>query len=163
MKKVIILLALLATSSNYARDCRELAFNANWPKDQIKRILSCDKIESERDYFNDDKLCLIIRQTQSSNFEQTAYNLLLVTNGYDYPLGLATVAVNNNGKPAYGNIKMKSNGDAELRGEFVVNNWDVLAKLNLKTPGELKLKVASKIALFGKTYHQATYRCDVSQ
>lgn len=161
IKKILIFLGLLATTSIYALDCRDQAFDQNWPEDKINRVIRCDKIESKLDYFKDDILCLNIRKTQISNFEDTIYRLELVTNGYDYPLALSSIVVNKQGKATFGSINTKENGDTELLGDFVINNWKVSAKLNIKNPDELKLKVQSKFLLLKNTQHEATYRCEV--
>ena len=161
MYKFLAALLLLNISSAYAVDCIEHSFDANWPEDKILKVISCQQVHSDKDYFRDDQLCLSLKKDQSSDFATQTYNISLATDGSNYPIGLLGVTVEN-GRPTYGDISIGRNGDAKLSGTFQTNNWKVRAEVNLDNPENLHLTVKGKGFGFLKTKHKATYKCDIN-
>ncbi len=160
MKFILSTMIILTISSVQAVDCRLHSEDLNWPEDKILKVISCEKIHSEKDYFLDDQLCLSVREDQHSKFETKTYKVSLATNGSKYPIALLNVTVNNNGRSTYGNISHRGNGEVELSGIFSTNNWNVNANVNLERPDQINVTVKSKGFGFGKLKHKATYKCD---
>lgn len=161
MKKTSYILLLLLSVNTYAIDCIEDAFDGSWPKDKIKKILDCTKISSKKDYFQDNQLCLNIRETQYSNFTEVDYRISLATKGSDYPISLFTITNKLDGTPVNGRLINNRNSSTTLSGMFYTNNWNAQVTVNLEDPNDLDLLVKTKSRAFGKKKQIATYKCQI--
>lgn len=147
------------TTNSFAKDCTEFAVDSNWPGNQVKTIISCDKIGGASSSYGGDSACVVVTDDQLSNFNTTTYAINFFRNGDSYSLITSLVSKGRNGYKNTGKMNTNDDGSTLFESIFAPNGLILKNTINLKNPTELKLTVIEKTLFKTKVLENSNYRC----
>ena len=164
MKKVITI-SLLATftgltaTSLFAKDCNDFSVDSNWPLNQVKTIISCDKVDGLSSSYGGDSACVIVTDDQVSAFNTTSFRINFFRNGDSYSTISSLVSKGRNGYKDIGKMTTNGDGSTSFESLYAPNSLILKNTINLINPTGLKLAIIEKSLFKTKTIETSDYRC----